>query len=285
MVIIQKILIMINKYLKISILFLSVILLLLHLVLISKGNQGNLLIIHVIGLIAIFSSLWQKRQFLDLSSNLFCTIFGNILILFALIRSQMPLSYNPHLSIIFFGFGLSLISSKLTTIKQYKPELLIILFLGLYLIFNKILYVINLPVITAKVASLLLFIFGFSPQQQGTLISLPTGRIEVYGSCSGVDLVILLLFAAYLFILNFPLNLIQKFICFSISLAIALFTNSLRVALLAIFVANNNFNAFNYWHGNDGGWLFSIIALSLLGIFTWYWYLQPLIAQLDHHDY
>jgi len=90
-----------------------------------------------------------------------------------------------------------------------------------------------------------------------------------------------MVFVAFVFILNFPLNLFQKIVFLTVAIFVALFTNSLRVGILAIFVANNDFMSFNYWHGDGGGWLFSIIAVTLFAIFNWYWYLQPLITNLN----
>lgn len=230
------------------------------------------------------NSIWQKRNSLNFNSDIFSTCFGFTVIIFTLVRSQMPLSYNPHLSIMTISIGLVLISSQLKKIRQYQEELLIIVFLGLYPIFHKFLFTINLPLITTKISTFLLWIFGFNPQQHGTIITLSTGRIEVYGSCSGIELLILTIFVAFLFILNFPLNLSQKITCFLCACIIALLINCVRVAILAILVANNNFNSFHYWHGDEGSWLFSVIAIGLFAIFNWYWYLQPLVNNLNNHE-
>lgn len=266
-----------NKYLKLSLLSLTSLLLFCHLFFIDQGQKTNLLSLHFLGLIVVLNSVWQKKNKLNLSSDIFSTCCGFILIIFTLIKSQMPLGYNPHLSIITISIGIVLISSKFKKIRQYQQELLIVLFLGLYPVFDKLLKIINLPLVTAKISTFLLWLIGANPDQEGTIISLPTGRIEVYGGCSGIELLIFMMFVAFLFILNFPLNLQQKIICFICAILIAILTNSLRVGLLAILIANHDLSTFSYWHNDEGSWLFSIIAITLFAVFNWYWYLKPLL--------
>jgi exosortase/archaeosortase family protein len=56
---------------------------------------------------------------------------------------------------------------------------------------------------------------------------------------------------------------------------IAFACNSLRVAILAILIAQGQKPAFDYWHGNSGGWLFSVMAITIFASFCWYAVLLP----------
>lgn len=61
---------------------------------------------------------------------------------------------------------------------------------------------------------------------------------------------------------------------------VAFFINSVRIAILAILVANQNQESFNYWHGDEGGWLFSAIAITIYASFCWYIFIHPLLTKL-----
>jgi len=251
----------------------------LHLVLLDQLGQSNLWSLHFLGLVAIVNLLWQKKEIIKLNSSLFSTCFGSTLIVLVLLRSQMPLGYNPHLSLFVGCLGLVSLASGIKGIHQYKAEFIVISFLFFYPLFSKILMIINLPVLTAKMSNFMLNLLGFTAEQQNTLIILPTGRLEVYGGCSGIELLLLLVLAALLFCLNFPLGLSQAIASFFIAILAAFLGNSLRVAFLAILVANHQPDAFKYWHGDDGGWIFAVAAIAVYVGISWYLFILPLLKE------
>ncbi len=110
--------------------------------------------------------------------------------------------------------------------------------------------------------------------RQGAFIALPTGRVEVYGACSGVSNVLQMLYISLLFLLLVPLRWPQRLLCMVIAPLIGFFVNAGRVALMAILVANTRQEAFEYWHTGDGSLVFSAIAVLLFGAFCWLAFLR-----------
>jgi hypothetical protein len=146
----------------------------------------------------------QKKEFIPLESQLFSSCLGLSLLALILLRSQMPLGYNPHLSLLGGFFALVCLASGIKQLNFYRAEFLVAIYLFLYPLFSRLLLTLNLPYLTAKASVFLLNIFQLSAQQQDTLVLLPTGRVEVYGGCSGIELFILLLFVGMLFSSIFP---------------------------------------------------------------------------------
>ena len=181
----------------------------LHLTLLSQLQQPNLFYLHFLALAGLINLIGQKKEFISLGSQLFSSCLGLSLLALILLRSQMPLGYNPHLSLLGRFFSLVCLTSGIKQLNFYRAEFLVAIYLFLYPLFSRLLLTLNLPYLTAKASVFLLNIFQLSASQQDTLVILPTGRVEVYGGCSGIELLILLLFVGVLFLLNFPTRLSQ----------------------------------------------------------------------------
>jgi len=116
--------------------------------------------------------------------------------------------------------------------------------------------------LTAQTAAFGLHLVGFSVVQQGPFIQLPQGVVEVREGCTGVALAGTLLQLMVGMVALFPGIPVRKLIVESG--AIAFFLSSLRVALMAAVV--NRPDAFDYWHGNPGNQLFTLLAFLLFGL-------------------
>ena len=242
----------------------------IHLTLVWKADNPNTLGTSILFWSAVASLVWQRRDDLKLESGVFASLVGFLLIAVILIRSaSIPLGGNffdliPVLS----GLGLGLLASGFRGLKQYWTELVALFFIGAPRLLEP--WIVDISPITAKFSAFVLWYSGFEAKLNGVYISLPTGTVEVYPGCSGIETMIHVFGLALLFLLMFPTTWIQKIIVPIVALSLGFFVNGFRVMLLAILVAQNNSEAFDYWHHRDGSFVFSIIAVLLFGLFCWF---------------
>ena len=253
----------------------------LHLTILDQSHQPNLMSVSILMWIAIASLLWDKRENLLLNTNLFCTAFGATLILLVVLRSISPAGYHLTVSPFISGVGLVMMSAGVKGFRFYWKELLILLLLALYALFTSILHAIDLPTLTAQFGNFALLLTGFNAYRDGVVIALPTGSVEVYGACSGVESIILMLYVACLFFLVIPISHLQKIVCLVLAVLIGFITNGLRVALMAFLVAYSNTEAFDYWHGDDGSMVFAMVSVGLFGLFCWFACVRPIAETVD----
>ncbi|MEB3280966.1 MAG: cyanoexosortase A [Lyngbya sp.] len=242
----------------------------IHLTLVWRADNPNTIGTSILFWSAVASLIWQRRDDLKLESGLLASLIGFLLIAVILIRSaSIPLGGNffdliPVLS----GLGLGLLASGFRGLKQYWTELVALFFIGAPRLLEP--WIVDISPITAKFSAFVLWYSGFEAKLNGVYISLPTGTVEVYPGCSGIETMIHVLGLALLFLLMFPTTWIQKIFVPIVALSLGFFVNGFRVMLLAILVAQNNTEAFEYWHHRDGSFVFSIIAVLLFGLFCWF---------------
>lgn len=242
----------------------------IHLTLVWRADNPNIIGTSILFWSAVASLVWQRRDDLKLESGVFASLVGFLLIAVILIRSaSIPLGGNffdliPVLS----GLGLGLLASGFRGLKQYWTELVALFFIGAPRLLEP--WIVDISPITAKFSAFVLWYSGFEAKLNGVYISLPTGTVEVYPGCSGIETMIHVFGLALLFLLMFPTTWIQKIIVPIVALSLGFFVNGFRVMLLAILVAQNNTEAFEYWHHRDGSFVFSIIAVLLFGLFCWF---------------
>ncbi|KAB8319888.1 cyanoexosortase A [Tolypothrix campylonemoides VB511288] len=242
----------------------------IHLTLIWKADNSSLLGTSFLCWMAIFSLIWEKRHSLNLESGIFSSFFGLSLIALLLVKSISLTSLGGflYLSPAIFAFGLALMASGFKGLKQYRGELLVLSSISLPKVLP--LSLIDISLLTAKFASLILWYTGFEVARNGVIIRLPTGSVEVYPGCSGLELIFQMLTLALLFLLMFPQKGKQKIIVPIIAVTLGFLVNSVRVALMAVLVAQRQMKAFDYWHEGDGSLIFSLIAVLLFGLLCWF---------------
>ena len=253
----------------------------LHLTILDQSHRPNLMSVSILMWMAIASLLWDKRENLLLKANLFCTAFGATLILLVVLRSASPAGYHLTVSPLISGIGLVLMTAGVQGFRFYWKELFILSLLALYQLFDSILYAIDLPTLTTKFSNLTLLLMGFNAYRDGVVIALPTGSVEVYGACSGVESIILMFYVACLFFLLIPISHLQKLVCLIVAMLLGFITNGLRVSLMAWLVAYANEEAFDYWHGDDGSLVFAIVSVGLFGLFCWFAYVRAIAETVD----
>lgn len=245
-------------------------LLAIHINFVWQAGDKNLLSTSVLFWAAACSLLSKKRDELNLKSGPFGSFVGIFLITVVLLKSQSLsgfdffLRLSPSLS----ALGLGLIASDIRGLKQYWQELLILSFLiphsGL------LSQLIDTSKLTAQFAASLLWYLGFQVSRQGVNIVLSTGSIEVNPGCSGYSSILLLLGISVIFLLMFPTKLQQKVFAPIVAVLLGFIVNGIRVALMAVLASSSNKEAFIYWHNEDGSLIFSVISVSLFGLFCYF---------------
>ncbi|MDF5729703.1 MAG: cyanoexosortase A [Rhizonema sp. PD38] len=242
----------------------------IHLTLAWKSNNPSFLGMSFLFWAAVSCLIWEKRYTLNLESGIFSSFLGLSLITLLLVKSASLTSFGGflYISSVAFAFSFALLASGFQGLKQYKGELLVLFFLSA----SKVLppFLINISPLTAKFAAFILWYTGSEVILIEDKIILPTGSVEVYSGCSGIELIFQLLGLGLLFLLMFSQKWKQRILVPTVAAAIAFVVNGLRVALMAILTAKNQPKAFEYWHTGDGSLIFSLIAVLCFGLFCWF---------------
>lgn len=237
---------------------------------------------------ALWFMLWRKRHSLkrhcanriNLKSTVIANGVGLTCILWVLYRSTLITNYDVVLRFfpIISGLGLALIGFGLSELKSYWRELLILSFLMISS--TAVMGLFDISHATATLAGNLLWYSGFPVLQEGTKLILPTGFVDVYSGCSGIQSMVQLLTLAFLFTMLFPMGWLQVLLIPIAAIAVAFLVNGIRVAMMAVLFAQANIDAFDYWHHGDGSQLFSMTAVLLFGGVC-YFCLEQFDAQID----
>ncbi|MBW4472923.1 MAG: cyanoexosortase A [Stenomitos rutilans HA7619-LM2] len=253
----------------------------LHLTLLSRSGDAELsqgvFATYALVWCAVASLLWERRQTLMPQTGSLSTAIGGCLLLGLLWLSAALPTYGFFLR----GFplvmvlGLGLLASGLRRLHQYWKELFIFGLLMLNPLLKLGLDLINLPRFTAQAAAFMLWYTGFDVRLDGLSLLLPTGRVDVYGACSGVGSMLQMLNLSVLFVLIIALpSVVQQLLSVLLAVFIGFMVNAARVALMAVLVAFSQKSAFDYWHTGDGSLIFAAIAVGLFGLFSWFAFLR-----------
>lgn len=235
----------------------------------SRIDSSNIFGTSLVFLAAVSSLIWDKRNKLTLESAFLPSVCGLVLIGFVYLLGLFTINstFLWYLAPLVSAFGLALLASGFKGLKQYQGELLALLCLAASIVLPK--FIFDISPLTAKFSAFVLWCGGFKFTLAGQKILTPTGGIEVYSGCSGIELVIQMVGFAVVFLLMFNLNLKQKVITLIVAPFIGFIVNGVRVALMALIVVYGDQQSFKYWHDGDGSLIFSTIAVVLFGLFCW----------------
>lgn len=246
----------------------------IHLNLVWKSNNSSLLGTSILFWTAISFLVWEKRNNLNLESDIFSGLFGFSLIALLLLKSASMTGFGGflYLSPFVYAFACALLASGFKGLRQYTGELFALFILGLPKLLPLSLINTLLSPITAKLSAFLLWYTGFDVLRSGVYIHLPSANqsIEVASGCSGLEQILHMLGLGILFIIIFPLNRLSKIFLPIVAAIIGFVINAARVALMVVILKGDNQEAFEYWHHGDGSLLFSTIAVSVFGLFCWF---------------
>jgi cyanoexosortase A len=212
--------------------------------------------------------LWESQEHLNFQAKLIPSSIGALLLGILLLKTigyceESFLMAYPFIA----GIALALIASGFRGLKIYWRQLLLLFCAGfLELLMAK--FADPAP-LTAQFAASTLWFSGLNVVLNGTYLQLPGGTVHVYSGCSGNVTMNQLFGLSVLFLMLLPLpwKWYQKAIIPPVAVAIAFFVNMLRVALMAILVAEKQMDTFDYWHNGQGSLVFSGIATFFLVVF------------------
>jgi cyanoexosortase A len=166
--------------------------------------------------------------------------------------------------------ALALLCEPIKGIGRFRDSLLCLLMLPAFNVVMKLIPEGPLSVLTAHLSGFWLGILGFENIVSNKTVLMPTGGVEVLPACNGVDMIAQVVCIAVIFQLAFPLrSLLSRVIVFSLAPVIGLASNTIRIAILALCVANGNgkgSDLFRFFHDDIGSLIFSGIAVFVFGI-------------------
>jgi cyanoexosortase A len=228
--------------------------------------------LELIGWSAIAYSLWQRRDQLMLRREPVSQFVGWFLIALLLVRSvnlrgghSVVLSFTPLL----IGSAIALLAVGFKQIRHYGRELSIILIIAIptQLLVIGVDRIVHSTILTAKYAHTLMWYLGFLVERKGTQLVLPSGAVDIYLGCSGLEAVIVSVKVAIIFLLVFPTRLREKILVPTIAVLSAFIINGFRVVFLAYLVSKQDNAGFEYWHGERGAQIFSMISMTILSTY------------------
>jgi cyanoexosortase A len=166
--------------------------------------------------------------------------------------------------------ALALLCEPVKGIGRFRDSLLCLLMLPAFNVIMKLIPEGPMSVLTAHLSGFWLGILGFDNIVRNKSVLMPTGGVEVLPACNGIDMIAQVVCIAVIFQLAFPLrSLLSRFLVFSLAPLIGLASNTIRIAILALCVANGNGKGsrlFTFFHDDIGSLVFSGIAVFVFGI-------------------
>jgi cyanoexosortase A len=242
----------------------------IHLQLIWRsGHHGQFLEAALICWAATWFLVWRKHDRLKFESTIAASSIGLFCVAWILLRSLAVSEYDSFLRFapLVSGLGVALLASGFA-LKQYWREFIVLAWMTIPT--TTLLAQLDISQLTADMSGSLLWYTGFRVVQEGVLLHMPTGSVEVYPGCSGIQLIWQHLSLGAMFILLFPIGFVRSLIVPIAGMLIAFIVNCIRVALMAILVAQNQREAFDYWHLGTGSLIFSMISVALFGLLCYF---------------
>lgn len=219
----------------------------------------------ILFLVSALFLLWQKRDRLHLESDTSSSVFGSILLALVIYKSLHLFEgdYFIRIAPLLSLFGWGLLASGIKGLKQYWREFFLLVFLAIPWEF---LHILNISSITAKFSAFILWLLGFEVTLKGIWLILPTGSVEVYSGCSGVQMMLQLLGLSWIVFVVAKTNWQQKIWLTIAAILTGFIINGIRVALMAVLVALSDLEGFTYWHVGNGSLIFSAISVLIFGV-------------------
>lgn len=208
--------------------------------------------------------VWQRQHRFQFAGGRAASLAGLLLLGLVLLKSAFYLrpSAFPIVFPLLAAISLLLLVEGFKGLWHYRPLLLLLLVLGPTNILLPRWFV-DISPLTAKFSAAVLWYSSFDVTRQGTLLILPTGTIDVFAGCSGIESIGYLFCISIAAIIIFPVRWRTGAIASLSAMAIAFIVNGIRVALLAVLVANSQEGAFDYWHTGEGSSLFNLLSVAI----------------------
>lgn len=248
-------------------------LIIIHLTLLERWSTANLLEAGLLPWSATLYAVWLRGGLPTIRIRLLPGVLGTALM--ASILTKIALLPQPQDVLLVYPIaitlGLLLIITGFRGLWQYRLALLVLFILSIVRVKPLPSWLLDLSLPTAKFSAYLMWYGGIDVAQQGTLIALDGGVVNVDLGCSGIVLITHLLCIATAFLLLFPSSRLQKCTIPAIAFALGFGINAIRVMIMALLVAQGNDAGFEYWHSGGGSQLFSVIGMGLLLLLFAFW--------------
>ncbi len=176
------------------------------------------------------------------------------------------------------GLGLALLADPPRLLKRWLAPLTVLGLMPLPWILGHLLPEAPFSLFTARLAQAHLLLAGIDAAVVDRQLLLAGGGVQIAGTCTGIPLLAQLATIAVVFVLAFPLpSRPWRGAVILLAAGMALWINSLRIALLAVISASlwpQKTWWFTFFHEDAGSWVFAALGV---GLFAWLY-----LALLDH---
>lgn len=235
--------------------------------------------VFVLGIIyaSFFFKFYQKQNEISFSSSLGSRLVGLPIIFIPLIRTRFILIVEEGRDFQYISLILCLISvigyiiliTDFKGLKKFKKELLFLSVSSILIPFISKAFILTqdsskhnfLTNLSAKVTTFFLWYLGFTPMNQGSMIEVNGGAVDVNLGCTGWALFMMLLQLSCCVLFLFRSSLKNPLFPFLLSLLISFTLSIIRIIILALVVKDKV--AFQYWHYDEGASLFTSAGMIL----------------------
>lgn len=199
-------------------------------------------------------------------------LLGTPLLLVVLARTAVVVSVDNLLFLLapLAALALTLLCLPLGQIGRFRDALFCLALLPAFRILSLLLPEQPLSLISARIVGFWLSVLGLDVLVSGREVRLPGGAVQVGNSCNGYEIIAQLICIAVVFLLAFPVrSLISRVTLLLAAPLIALLSNTLRIALLAIFTGMGpgaGRSLFQFFHDDAGSLLFAGVAVFVYGL-------------------
>ncbi|OKH39374.1 cyanoexosortase A [[Phormidium ambiguum] IAM M-71] len=263
---------------KLWLLIIAGLLISFHLHFAWQAGLTNLVVTTILFTTAIYLRIQKRFVDLRLESDRTSQILALTIIMVILLKSLFweNSEYVIRLLPLIIGFTLAILASGIKGIKQYWLELILLLLLAIPLeaLIEPINQTFQITTLLAQFSTFILWYLGFDVTRQGEFIILPTKATWVGPNCSGVLTILWMLQLGLLFLVMFPTKPIHKILVPVAAIAIVIFINGIRIAIMS-YMAAHNYALFEILH-SDKAQIFSTIPLLLFAAFCKFLHQQQL---------
>jgi cyanoexosortase A len=215
---------------------------------------------------------------------------GSTILLWSLVRSAQILDRDSmiYMIAVLQMIGLAFLCKPIRKVAVFWQQILILCLVPLSLVGQRFFPEGFFSIVTARMATAWLTIFGFEATNVGKVVTInQQASVAVAGPCTGYEQISQVIAIAVIFLLAFPLRKRnhQIFILI-VAPSVAIVCNAFRIALLNVIIyfegihGSKNQWWFDFFHEGEGSLIFSGVAVCL---FAWL-YLKVLDRELGPFD-
>jgi cyanoexosortase A len=234
----------------------------------SADDTGHITVSALV-FFCVFSLVREQHTQFILKQDWISCLLGFFLVGWILLNSSSSTNaYVVRLFPFLCGLAISLIASSWRYLQQFLKPLILLFILSVpsYLAYHFV----DLAPLTAKTSSLMLWYAGFEIYVKGVVLGLVDREaVRVVYDCSGIDMVLYMSTMSVVCLVMCPITSFFKYWFPVIAAMLGFLLNSLRVAMLVIFLGSDQ-EAFNQWHTGTGSYFFALLGIITLGLTYWF---------------